>query len=130
MRRRSAFLVLALGTIALGLWVHRGGGGLGPVLRDMVGDGLWAMMMAWWFGMVLPDARLPVRSVGALAVCFVVEFSQLVRGPLIDSVRDTTAGRLILGSGFDPRDLLSYALGVLTATILEGVARRSDVRVG
>ena len=87
-------------------------------------------MMAWWLGVLLPSVRLGVRSVGALAVCFGVEVSQLVHGPVIDAVRGTTAGRLVLGSGFDPRDLLSYALGVSTATILERLVRRRDVNVG
>ncbi len=86
-------------------------------------------MMAWWFGMLLPDVRLGVRSAGALAVCFGVELSQLVHGPVIDAVRGTTVGRLVLGNGFDPRDFLSYSLGLLAATVLERAARRSDAKV-
>lgn len=116
--------------MVLGLWVHRGGGDLGPVARDMAGDGLWAMMMAWWLGVLWPAARLGPRAAAALAVCFGVETSQLVHGPLIDSLRGTTAGRLVLGSGFDPRDFLSYTIGVLTAATLEWVAARWRVRAG
>jgi hypothetical protein len=41
-------------------------------------------------------------------------------------VRATTWGHLVLGSGFDARDLASYALGVGGAALLEAVvvARR------
>lgn len=88
------------------------------------------MMMAWWLGVFRPAAGLAGRGAAALAVCFAVESSQLFHGPLIDGVRDTTAGRLVLGSGFDPRDFLSYTIGVLAAVALEWLATRSSARAG
>jgi hypothetical protein len=83
-------------------------------------------MIAWWLGAVAPRARLSRRAGVALAVCFAVELSQLYHAPVIDSLRETTLGHLVLGSGFDPRDLASYAVGVLAAALLELVmVRRS-----
>ena len=116
---RVAYVALAAGTIALGLWVHRSGRVLGPDVRDVLGDALWATMMAWWAGAVAPHARVAARSASALAICVAVEFSQLVHAPAIDAVRQTPFGQLVLGSGFDPRDLWAYALGVLAAALLE-----------
>jgi hypothetical protein len=55
----------------------------------------------------------------ALAVCFVVELSQLYHAPALDALRQTTVGHLVLGSDFDPRDLAAYAAGVLAAAMLE-----------
>jgi hypothetical protein len=44
---------------------------------------------------------------------------------VLDAVRSTTAGDWIPGSGFDPRDLMAYTLGVLAAAVLErGLARQ------
>lgn len=120
---RATYLALALGTIGLGLWVHRGGGVLGPVWQDVLGDALWATMMFWWCAVIFPDAPVPVRSAAALTICFGVEFSQLIHGPGIDAVRATTLGRLVLGSGFDPRDLAAYGLGVLAAVAFEAATR-------
>jgi Protein of unknown function (DUF2809) len=124
LRARLGFVALALGTIAVGLVVHWRGTLLPATLRDFLGDALWAMMMGWWIGALAPNARLASRAGLALAICWIVEFSQLYRGPVLDAWRLTTPGQLILGTGFDPRDLGAYALGVLATVILELTVRR------
>ena len=82
------------------------------------------MMIAWWIGVLAPNARLTLRAGFALAICWAVEFSQLYHAPALDAMRLSTLGQLILGSGFDPRDLVAYAIGVLAALILESTVRR------
>ncbi len=129
-RARLSYLALALGTIGLGLFVHRAGGGFDPVWRDVLGDALWAAMMSWWFGVMVPGARVGVRNAVALVTCCGVEFSQLIHGPGIDAVRATTAGHLVLGSGFDPRDLAAYGPGVLAAAALEAAGARVSSKKG
>jgi len=126
-RSRGLFVVLALGTIALGLGVHTYGAWLGTAARDVVGDALWAMMIAWWIGALAPSAPLRTRSAVALAIGVGVELSQLLHSPSLDAVRNTPAGQLVLGSGFDPRDLAAYALGVLAAAGLELALARGSV---
>ena len=123
-RTRAAFVALAVGTIAVGLGVHRRGDILGAALRDMLGDALWATMIAWWVAALVPRASLRTRAIAALAICFAVELSQLYHAPALDALRRTTAGHLVLGSGFDPRDFVSYALGVLAAALLERIVRK------
>ncbi len=103
----------------LGLAVHWRGGPLGPTLRDVLGDALWAAMIAWWVGALAPGASLRIRALGALSLCFGVEVSQLYHTTALDALRGTVAGQLVLGSGFDPRDLVAYTLGVLVAAFLE-----------
>ncbi len=125
-RRRTTFLALAAATIAVGLVVHFRGAAIGPVARDMFGDALWAMMIAWFAGAAAPHARLSVRSAATYAVCAGVEASQLYHTPALDAARATMVGHLVLGSGFDPRDLVAYGVGVALAALLEWtvVARR------
>ena len=123
LRARFEFVVLALGTISVGLVVHWHGTLLPATLRDVLGDALWAMMMGWWIGALAPNARPASRAGFALAICWIVEFSQLYHGPTLDAWRMTIPGQLILGSGFDLRDLGAYALGVLAALILELTVR-------
>ena len=81
------------------------------------------MMIAWWIGALTPRTPLAARGVIALAFCWTVEFSQLYHSPILDSWRLTTPGQLVLGSGFDPRDLAAYAFGVLAALALELLVR-------
>ena len=121
---RLRYLALALGTIALGLLVHLRGGALSPVARDVLGDALWAAMVVWWVSAIAPATRLIWRGAATLVFCFAIEFSQLLHLPALDALRRTTAGQLVLGSGFDSRDLAAYAAGVVGAILLELVAGR------
>ena len=124
LRPRVFFGVLALGTIALGLGVHWRGDVLGSVPRDMLGDGIWAAMIVWCVAALAPSAPVRDRTLVALGICFAVELSQLYHTPALDAARRTSIGELTLGSGFDPRDLLSYALGVLAAVLFDQAVRR------
>jgi hypothetical protein len=63
----------------------------------------------------------------ALTICWIVEFSQLVHAPWLDGWRATTLGHLVLGSGFDPRDLVAYGLGVLVGVRLEPMIRPTSI---
>jgi len=130
MNARVPHLALAAGTIAVGLAVHLHGGALPPAARDMIGDALWAAMVMWLVGAAAPGSRLTARAALAVAFCFAIEFSQLYHTAVLDAIRATTAGHLVLGSGFDPRDLAAYAAGVLGAAFLDRMSasvRRSDV---
>ena len=106
-----------------GLWIHRGGLALGPTARDVAGDALWACMMAWIVATIAPAPPMLTRGAIALAISWAVEFSQLVHTSSLDALRATTLGGLVLGSGFDPRDLAAYAIGVVGAIVLESIAR-------
>jgi hypothetical protein len=125
---RLRYVGLALATIALGLTVHGSDGVLTNAIRDKLGDALWAAMIAWLIGAVVPNAALRVRMAAALAVCFVVEGSQLYHTEALDSVRRTMVGHLVLGSGFDVRDMLAYTLGVLMTGLLEFAVRHTRGR--
>jgi hypothetical protein len=91
--------------------------------RDIAGDAIWAAMIAWGVAAVIPSRPLIARGVAAFALCAAVEVSQLVHTPTLDAWRASTLGALVLGSGFDPRDLASYAIGIVTAAATERIIR-------
>ncbi len=122
--RRLTHLGLALATIASGLAFQWLRGGLPFAVADVLGDALWALMIYWGCGALRPSVHPAVRATGALAVCWAVEGSQLLHAPTLAAWRATTLGHLILGSGFDPRDLVAYALGVFAGWRLELAARQ------
>jgi hypothetical protein len=126
-RTRLRYLALAIATIVVGLIVHRDGSALSPATRDVLGDALWAMMIVWWMGVVAPRLPLSARGFAAFCVCVFVELSQRYHTPWLDSVRQTLPGQLVLGSGYDPRDFLAYAAGVVVAVVL---AQASGLRGG
>jgi hypothetical protein len=121
-RHRIRSAALAATTIVVGLVVHRANLGLNAIARDMLGDALWAMMIFFGLGALMPRARWTTRTAAALAICAAVETSQLYHRPWLDALRATALGHLVLGSGFDPRDFLSYAIGIIVAA---GLARAS-----
>ena len=127
---RPISVFYAITTLAVGLLVHLGGGVLGPAWRDVLGDALWAGMIAWWAVALAPRVRLIWRGAGVYLFCVCVEWSQLYHTPALDAIRETRMGRLVLGSGFDPRDLAAYALGVAGAALLEAVIVTRRQRIG
>ena len=121
---RLRYLAAALLTVAIGLGVHLGGSFIPPQIRDVAGDALWAAMMVWWVSALSPRSHVAVRAGVALGISWIVELSQLYHTPTLDAARATTIGGLILGSGFDARDLVAYAAGVFAAVIIEAMVRR------
>jgi hypothetical protein len=119
-RSRFSYVILALVTIAAGLVMHRATLPFGAVTRDMAGDALWAMMMVWWIGALRPRTSPGLKGAIALGICILVETSQLIHGPVIDPIRASPLGHLVLGSGFDPRDFVAYAIGAVLAGTIDG----------
>ena len=54
-----------------------------------------------------------------IAICFIIEVSQLIKVDWLNEIRNTTLGKLTLGSGFLWSDLVSYTLGGLVGFVLE-----------
>ena len=116
---RLRYIACALGTIVLGLLVHERGQALGRVAQDVAGDALWAVMIVWWVSAATPHSARLTRTAIALAVCVAVELSQLSHAPILMTLRATRLGVLVLGSGFDARDLAAYAFGIAVAALID-----------
>jgi hypothetical protein len=55
--------------------------GLKPIARDVAGDPRWAAMIFFWFGTLKPEARFRKGLALAIALCALVEVSQLYHPP-------------------------------------------------
>lgn len=112
-RRRVVYAAVVVAIVVLGLAIHLHGSFLNARIRDVAGDALWASMMAAGISALIPEQKSVTRYTSALCICYAVEFSQLWHTPGVDQFRATRLGALMLGSGFDWRDLVAYACGVL-----------------
>ncbi len=112
-------------TIVVGLASRRYASHLPSWLAKNAGDALYATMMFWGIGLLLPRASTLRIALLATAFCFAVEASQLYHAPGIDAVRSTRLGALVLGSGFHALDLLCYVIGVALGAAIELGARRA-----
>ncbi|MFB7251762.1 DUF2809 domain-containing protein [Microbacterium sp. NPDC056234] len=120
-RRRVVVGSAAALTIAAGLLVHRYGSGDSG---DIVGDALYATLVYLVLALLAP--RSPRRLIGAMAliVCAVVEFLQLTGIPR-EAATVFPPAALVLGAGFDQRDLLVYAAAVLITMVIDVAISRA-----
>ncbi|QNH12200.1 DUF2809 domain-containing protein [Xanthomonas sp. SI] len=123
-RRRLWLSAAIVATIAAGLASRQFPWLLPSWLGKFPGDALWALMVYLGLAWLAPSAR-PLRvATVALAVCWLVEASQLYRTPWLDALRATTLGHLALGSTFVWLDLLAYAVGVAAGAALDRCCAR------
>lgn len=115
-RRRLAALVALAAVIAAGLLVHKALPG--STATDVAGDALYAV--AAFTGLVLLFPRAPrLALAGAAAVwCVGVELLQLTGVPLALAERVPPVA-LLLGTGFDARDLVVYVCAVAVAVAVD-----------
>ncbi|MEP6766196.1 MAG: DUF2809 domain-containing protein, partial [Gemmatimonadaceae bacterium] len=99
-RLRAVYATIAGLTIFVGLLIHSHPDYLSAIVRDRVGDALWASMMASIISALIPTQHSFTRSGVALVICYAVEFSQLLHQPPLDKLRATELGALTLGTGF------------------------------
>ena len=85
------------------------------------GDLLWASMVYFMFRFIFPVGSGSQSRVlaGAFLFCFLIEFSQLYQADWINRLRQTLAGKLILGSTFLWGDLLAYTAGIALALLAD-----------
>ena len=123
-RRRIALAVLAATTIGLGLFIHRSVGG---TVGDISGDALYAVLIYLLTALVAPRAPRPLVAAFAFAVCTAVELLQLTALPR-EAASMFPPIELVLGSGFDARDIVVYAAAVAAASVIDIAITR--IRVG
>lgn len=82
-----------------------------------VGDILWAIMIFFILRFIYVKANIKTIFFTSLAICYMVEISQLYQSDWINNIRMTVIGRLILGQGFLWSDIVSYTLGITIAAL-------------
>lgn len=124
--RRMVCLLLAVGTMGLGLAVRMAPLGLPWGVSKYGGSVLWAVMIYWVLCVAWPG-WWPV-SVGAASslIAVAVESGKLYRSPGMDAFRGTLAGRLLLGKYFAWWDILAYLVGIWVVVGLDSLVRRRN----
>jgi hypothetical protein len=112
-RRRRACLVAATAlALALAVLVYRGPGW--HFTRGHLGDVASAMFVLAGLVFAAPRLRMRVLVPTSFAACTLIEVGQT----LWSGLAGTAVGELVLGTVFDPIDLLAYAVG----TVIAGMA--------
>lgn len=119
--RRLVAVALAIATVAAGLGMRavlpRG------VATDAAGDALYAVLIYTLTVAVLPRTRPATIALLAGAFCVAVEFFQLTGLPRVWATVFPPIA-LVLGTGFDARDIVVYLAALTIAAALDTVAFR------
>ncbi|WP_285137922.1 DUF2809 domain-containing protein [Microbacterium sp. lyk4-40-TSB-66] len=93
------------------------------VTTDIAGDALYAVAVYTGLVLLLPRARRLILGIAATGWCVLVEVLQLSGLPAALAERVPPVA-LVLGTGFDARDLVVYASAVLVATAVDAAVSR------
>lgn len=113
------YMLMAVCVVLAGLLWRSGLIPIPSIPAKYGGDLLWAVVVFLGGGVLFTCSSTVRVAAGAVAFAWTVEFLQLYHAPWIDALRSTTPGRLILGSSFNPPDLLAYLCGILVAAYAE-----------
>jgi phosphatidylglycerophosphate synthase len=102
-------------TVAAGLGVRAFFDG---AFADHAGDALYTVLLYWLAVLVRPAARPWAAALTACGLSWAIEFAQLLSIPAVL--------RPVLGSTFNPADLLWYAAGALLAALVHSLLSRRD----
>ncbi|PRX25687.1 ribosomal maturation YjgA family protein [Actinoplanes italicus] len=124
MRIRLIMLAAAAGFLVAALAI-RAVAPLGSWVEQSSGTALYASMT--WAGVRVLAPRLAPLAVGAIALtwCWGAELFQLTGIPAALSA-DSLLARLVLGTAFDPIDMIWYPIGIVPLVALHHWKHRSQ----
>lgn len=119
----------AIVTVIAGLASRKLGPHLPRVIAEYAGDALYATLMVFLVALAStlvvsgPRVRLPswALAVAGFGISALVEVSQLSHAAVLEAVRATTLGRLVLGTTFVWSDFPCYAAGALLGAGIDRV---------
>jgi hypothetical protein len=118
-RNHTVYAVIVAVVIVIGLASRKFAWLLPSLLKKNAGDILWATMVFFLVGLLLPRlSTLRIAIISALFSVF-IEFFKFFHAPALDAFRDTTMGRLIFGYGFSWSNLVCYGLGILLGVAVD-----------
>jgi hypothetical protein len=117
-----AALLLFVVELAIALWLDD------RLIRPYIGDSLAVVLVYCVLRSVM---TFSVRSavLAALTIAVTIETAQLYQVIGSIGLADSMLARILLGTSFDPRDLLAYLLGAVLTIILETVRCRLTARL-
>ena len=117
MKIRLYYSCIAVVIIIIGL-LYRSSS-LTPIVPLSTGDLLYATLIYFLASTISPLRTRSTRATIALLWCMMVELLQLVDWSILNYVRSTLPGRLVLGQGFLWSDFIFYAVGVILGMLVD-----------
>ncbi|HEY0314268.1 MAG TPA: DUF2809 domain-containing protein [Allosphingosinicella sp.] len=123
MRRHYALAAAALLVVevAIALFVHD------SFVRPFLGDTL-AVILVYLLVRAATRLGVPAAAACAVAIAFLIELGQYVGLLNMLGLAGNPVARIVLGTGFDPKDFLAYLAGGLAMLGMEFLRSRARPR--
>lgn len=92
-------------------------------VRPFLGDTL-AVILVYLLLRAATRLSVPAAAIAAMAIAFLIELGQLVGLLHMLGLARNPLARVVLGTGFDPKDFLAYLAGGVAAAGMEAVRNR------
>lgn len=127
-RNRLIYFIIFLLSIVLGLMSKVFASSLPQVLTFYLGDIIWGFMIFIGIAFLFRKKSTVYIVVAALILSFGIEYSQLLNNDILNDLRTTTLGNLILKDGFHVSSLVCYSIGVSVGALIEKVNDKRQMK--
>jgi hypothetical protein len=118
-RNRYGYFLAFLATIAAGLGSRALPELLPAFLGKYPGDALWALMVFFGLGALLPRLHSTYIAALALGIAWAIETLKLWQAPWLVAIRHSMLGHLVFGHVFSWQNLIAYAIGAGLGVLIE-----------
>ncbi len=87
-------------------------------IRGSLGD-IVVILLIYFFIKIFKDLNALKLTVFTLAAAYIIEFLQYLKITSFIGLEHNTIVQLILGSVFDPKDLIAYTIGAILVYIID-----------
>ncbi|WP_159790387.1 DUF2809 domain-containing protein [Sodalinema gerasimenkoae] len=118
-RRYRRYLAIAmLICIPVGIGTKFYSGILETWVQDSAGGMIYVMFGMFLLGFIFPELAAGAIAIIVFLLTSLIEFSQLSQHPILEAIRTTFIGRLLIGTTFDLWDFLHYGIGCMIGWFL------------
>ena len=110
-KKKIILFFLILLTIGIGLFSRSSY--IPDFIYPYLGDALYALMIYFGLGFLFSKPPSLQMLLASVAICFLIEISQLYNADWISAIHQTRIGALVLGQGFLWSDLIVYLFGAI-----------------
>jgi hypothetical protein len=118
-------ILLALIPIGLGTKFYRGP--FQAWVYGYAGDIFYPMFWYFLLRLTWKNSSAQLCALIIFIFCTMIEFSQLLVTPLLQTLRQNFFGAVLLGSGFEWLDIVYYAVGVGLAVGIEVATQKQEI---
>ena len=128
--RRLGYLIALGSALLVGLAIRGFDDALPHFVVRHCGDIVWALAVYLATRVVFVTRPIGFSVAVALAFSFAIEFGQMIDVGWLETLRQDTPAKLVLGRGFEWTDNLRYIVGIGLGAALDGVAMPSSKTAG